>query len=283
MNRTTFIVLVLSLSAILSCGSNDLGPAAMTEEGFFYSGSTGLSYAFDIPVEGSAPFPLVVFGHDSGANTKNENKDYARRLVENEIAVLRFDKRGVGDSEGVYQRGFADFELLSGDLVSAVDFVVADSRIDPSRIGLLGSSQAGWIIPMVATRSEHVSFVAILSGPAVTVAQHNYWVEIAEQENLSISELSNQLAEFQIPGGDFDPRPFIEEMTVPGLWLLGDKDRIIPARESAHIVEDIANELGKDFTVIIYPNTGHGLRDVESGDRINFWNDLTPWLDSKIH
>ena len=59
----------------------------------------------------------------------------------------------MGDSDGVYQRGFADFELLSGDLIAAVDFVAADSRVDRTRIGLMGSSQAGWILPMVAARS----------------------------------------------------------------------------------------------------------------------------------
>lgn len=47
-------------------------------------------------------------------------KTSARRLVEKEVAVFRFDKRGAGDSDGVYQRGLADFGLLAGDLVAAV-------------------------------------------------------------------------------------------------------------------------------------------------------------------
>ncbi len=231
---------------------------------------------------GSPPYPLVVFGHDSSAENKNKRKDWAQRLVENEVAVFRFDKRGVGDSDGVYRRGYADFELLSGDLVAAVDFVIHDTRIDPSRIGVMGSSQAGWIIPMVATRSEHVAFTILLSGPAVTGGQHNFWDETAADENLTISQLSALLAEYQPPADDFDPRPFIEEMTAPGLWLLGDQDRIIPARESAQIVRDIAEAFGRPFTVIVYPNAGHGLRDVDSGDRLDYWPDLLPWLNAVI-
>ena len=270
------------LVALAGCSSTVLGPSATTEEGFFFSGPTRLSYALDIPEAGSPPYPMVVFGHDSGPNTKNEDKDWALRLVENGVAVFRFDKRGVGDSGGVYRRGFADFELLSGDLVAAVDFVFQDTRVDPSRIGLMGSSQAGWIIPMVATRSAHVAFTIILSGPAVTVAEHNFWDEIADDDNLTISQLSARLAEFQRPPGDFDPRPFIEEMTAPGLWLLGDQDRIIPARESAQIVREVAEAFGRPFSVVVYPDVGHGLRDVDSGDRIDFWVDLLPWLDSVI-
>ncbi len=195
------------LVALAGCSSTVLGPSATTEEGFFFSGPTRLSYALDIPEAGSPPYPMVVFGHDSGPNTKNEDKDWARRLVDNGVAVFRFDKRGVGDSGGVYRRGFADFELLSGDLVAAVDFVFQDTRVDPTRIGLMGSSQAGWIIPMVATRSEHVAFTMILSGPAVTVGEHNFWDRIADDKNLTISQLSAMLAEFQRPAGDFDPRP----------------------------------------------------------------------------
>ena len=285
-------IAVLAAVFVFDVGSSALGPAATTEEGFFFSGSTRLSYALDIPVDGLPPYPMVVFGHDSGPNTKNEEKDWARRLVENRVAVFRFDKRGVGDSDGVYRRGFVDFELVSGDLMAAVDFVFQDARVDQTRIGLMGSSRAGWVIPMVATRSEHVAFTILLSGPAVTVGQHNFWAEIADDENLTISQLSAMLAEFQRPPGDFDPRPFIEGMTAPGLWLLGDQDRIIPARESAQIVRDVAEEFGRPFTVVVYPNAKHGLRDVDIGwfcsislenlgcDRIDYWVDLLPWLDS---
>ncbi len=89
-------------------------------------------------------------------------------------------------------------------------------------------------------------------------------------------------ADFQRPAGDFDPRPFIEGMTAPGLWLLGEQDRIIPARESDQIVREVAEALGRPLSVVVYPNVGHGLRDVGSGDRIDFWGDLLPWLDSVI-
>ncbi|MEN8145185.1 MAG: alpha/beta hydrolase [Gemmatimonadota bacterium] len=278
--RTT--VLSVCLVALGGCAGTALGPGVTTDEGFFFSGSIRLSYAIDIPKAGSGPFPLVVFGHDSSPEDKNRRKDWARKLVDNGIAVFRFDKRGVGDSDGVYRRGFADFELLSGDLIAAVDFVLQDSRIDPTQIGLMGSSQAGWLIPMVASRSPHVAFTIGLSAPAVTVAEHNFWADKAENDDLTISQLSALLADFQRPPGDFDPRPFIEDMTTPGLWILGDKDRIIPARESAAIIREVAEGSGKSFTVVVYPDVGHGLRTVDGNDRIDFWADILPWLEPVI-
>jgi len=274
-------LLVIPLVCLAAC-SSALGPSADTEEGYFHSGATRLSYALDIPAVGTAPYPLVVIGHDSGPNSKNENKEWARHLTEDGIAVLRFDKRGVGDSEGEYRRGFADFEVLSGDLVAAVEFVVADPRVDPSRVGLIGSSQAGWIIPMVATRSPFVSFAMMLSGPTVTVAEHNYWADIASDESLSIDQLTDMLATFQPGAGDFDPRPFLDDLAVPSIWVFGLQDRIIPAPRSAEIVEEIVTQLGSPFTVLMYPNGNHGLRDDDNGGDLPYWDDLLPWLRSVL-
>ena len=135
---------------------------------------------------------------------------------------------------------------------------------------------------MVATRSEHVAFVILLSGPTVTVAQHNFWDDAADDENLTIAQLSAMLADFDIPPGDFDPRPFLEEMTAPGLWLFGDQDRIIPTRESARIVEELVEQSEKPFTAVIYANGDHGLRDERNGEPIDFWVDLLPWLESVV-
>lgn len=268
-------VAVIATAVLAGC---ELGvPHAQTESGHFES-SVRLSYALDIPNEGQPPFPVVIFGHGSGPDTKNEKRAWAERLTENGFATFRFDKRGVGDSGGAYQRGYADFELLSADLIAAVDFVRADGRLDPARIGLMGSSQAGWLIPMVATRSPVVDFAMILSGPTVTVAQHNFWANEAADEDLSVDELEKRLAAFEPGAGDFDPRTFIEAMQIPALWLLGREDRIIPALRSAAIVHEIAQSSNKDFAVVVYPDTDHGLRDAETGARIDYWPDLLAWL-----
>ncbi len=78
---TGVAIAVLAAVFVFSDRGSSLGPAATTEEGFFFSGPTRLSYALDIPVDGLPPYPMVVFGHDSGPNTKNEENNWARRLV----------------------------------------------------------------------------------------------------------------------------------------------------------------------------------------------------------
>jgi len=61
---------------------------------------------------------------------------------------------------------------------------------------------------------------------------------------------------------------------LPTIWLFGRQDRIIPAPRSAEIIREIIAEFGRPFSIIIYPNGGHSLRD--------YWDDLGPWLDKVI-
>ena len=69
-------------------------------------------------------------------------------------------------------------------------------------------------------------------------------------------ELSEQLAAFDgMPG--FDPRQFIAAMSIPGLWIWGDRDGSMPARESKAILESIIAEYDKDFAIFYYPDAGH--------------------------
>ncbi len=59
------------------------------------------NHAIDFP-PGSGPFPAVVFGHGSGPKTIQSYERFARRMVDNGVAMLRYDKRGVGKSGGVH-------------------------------------------------------------------------------------------------------------------------------------------------------------------------------------
>jgi dienelactone hydrolase len=80
----------------------------------------------------------------------------------------RLDKRGVGGSTGDWN--MASFDDLAGDVVAAVEYVKTRSDIDPKRIGLLGVSQAGWIMPLAAVRSKDIAFLISISGAGVPPA-----------------------------------------------------------------------------------------------------------------
>ena len=86
----------------------------------------------------------------------------------------------------MYSKATDHMTLQAGDLVAAVDFLKGDSRIDALRIGLMGPSQAGFVVPEAAVRSPDVSFVILISGPTVTIQQANHWDEIADDQSRTL-------------------------------------------------------------------------------------------------
>jgi pimeloyl-ACP methyl ester carboxylesterase len=105
--------------------------------------------------------PAVVMAHGSGAQTRNGFYGHIRFLAEvyarRGIAVLAFDKRGTGRSQGDWER--AGFGTLADDVAAAVAYLRTRTDIRPDLIGLTGSSQAGWIMPMAATRATGIRFI----------------------------------------------------------------------------------------------------------------------------
>jgi dienelactone hydrolase len=109
----------------------------------------------DLP-GGPAPHPAVVIVHGSGKSTAGlADGDF---LTAHGVAVLVYDKRGTGRSEGSYT---FDFSRLARDVSAAVDFLRAHPEIDPSRIGLCGYSQGGWVAPLAASLNPAVRFVVV--------------------------------------------------------------------------------------------------------------------------
>lgn len=91
---------------------------------------------------------------------------HAAFLLRQGVAVLAYDKRGVGGSGGDWRN--ATIPHLAGDAAEAVQWLKQRPEIHPGQIGLLGLSEGGWVAPLAATRSRDVSFVITLSGPAIT-------------------------------------------------------------------------------------------------------------------
>jgi uncharacterized protein len=96
--------------------------------------------------------PAIILVHASGAEDREYLLSFARFLIRRGMSVLGYDKRGVGGSTGDWKT--ASFEDLSGDVVAAFQCLQSRSDIDHAAIGLLGWSQAGWIVPLAATRAK---------------------------------------------------------------------------------------------------------------------------------
>lgn len=130
-----------------------------------------LAGALTLP-QGPGPFPAAVLISGSGPNTRNEPilghqiflvlADY---LTRHGVAVLRYDKRGTGDSTGDYAHATSlDF---ANDAEAAAAYLRGRKEIDPRRVGLIGHSEGGLIAPIVAARDPGVAFIVMMAGPGV--------------------------------------------------------------------------------------------------------------------
>ncbi len=122
---------------------------------------------------GKGPFPAVIMITGSGAQNRNEelmgHKPFlviADYLTRNGIAVLRYDDRGVGKSQGNYAAA-TSYDLAT-DAEAAFIFLMNNPDINPKAIGLAGHSEGGLIAPIVVSKNNKIAFIISLAGPGVS-------------------------------------------------------------------------------------------------------------------
>ncbi len=130
----------------------------------FPNGGIQLAGTLITPTTGTR-HPAIILVHGSGPQNRESILPFARFLVRHGMAVLGYDKRGVGGSSGDWNT--ASYDELAGDAVAAFEYLKTRSDIDSSQIGLLGVSQAGWIMPLAAVRAKDLAFLISISGAGI--------------------------------------------------------------------------------------------------------------------
>jgi alpha/beta superfamily hydrolase len=121
-------------------------------------------------------FPAVILITGSGPQNRDEeimgHKPFlviADFLTKNGIAVLRYDDRGVGESEGDFSK--ATTLEFAEDAKNAVMYLKTRKEIDLQKIGLIGHSEGGIAASMVAANTKDVSFIVLLASTGIKGAK----------------------------------------------------------------------------------------------------------------
>src|SRR5215218_8767359 len=199
----------------------------------FGSGDAVLAGTLTLP-PGAGPHPAVAWVHGSGFTNRAYLPDLPALLVHHGVAVLAYDKRGVGQSTGTYPG--------ESPTQGAIDVLARDA-------------------------AAAVRFLAAFSGPAVTADENDVYQDLS-----GAGERPAQLSDDQIdaevlrrgPSG-YDPLPSIRSLAIPSLWVYGGRDRHIPPRLSARRLAAVAAEPGGDLTVAVFPNANHALVETQTG------------------
>ena len=214
-------------------------------------------------------FAAVVIVH--GSDPVKREMEFAKRLAKQGIAVLTYDKRGVGESGGVYvgpsvgtnNIDTANLNLLSHDASAAVKTFRTYLKDKNTPIGLVGFSQAGWIIPIAASKNPQIEFMILFSCPTITTLEqlrfqfytngnNNFWENHTEAD--AREHIKNDTDRYQFVATD--PKISLNTLSIPGLWLFGEKDIQIPVKMCIEQLNTFKVH-GKAFEYTLFSTLGH--------------------------
>ncbi|MEE4199944.1 alpha/beta hydrolase family protein [Erythrobacter sp.] len=144
----------------------------MTETSFVSADGTRIAGSLTMPQFGEQVAGIVIV-RGRGCATRVNGK--ARFLARYGIAVLTYDKRGSGSSQGDCET--FTFEQLTDDAMAAHGHLAANSRVDRRRVGFMGESAGAWTIQAATERlSENESaadpaFLVTWIGPLTSIIQ----------------------------------------------------------------------------------------------------------------
>jgi uncharacterized protein len=230
--------------------------------------SEGITLAGSI-VSPKNPVAAIVIVH--GSDPVKRELAFAKRLAENGIAVLTYDKRGVGESEGLYvgpsvgtnNIDTTNLNLLSEDASAAVNTFQSNLKSKKIPIGLVGFSQAGWIIPIAANINPQIKFMVLFSCPTITTLEQlrfqfytngdvNFWDKHTESDAQDHTKNDPDRYDFIAT----DPIVSLKNLSIPGLWLFGEKDIQIPIKLCFEQLNKLKAK-GKPFEYTLFPKLGH--------------------------
>jgi len=225
---------------------------------------------------------------------------------------LRYDKRGVGESTGDYDKATTyDF---ARDVKAGIEYLKNRKDVDSKNIGIIGHSEGALIAPMIASESDDLAFIIMMGGSGVPgdelrllqtekiarvngvpdnsikqeLEQIQYYHEVIksnendENKKLAIKnkypEMSDGLIEYLLKPWYqnfivINPKDYLEKVICPVLAITGENDLQCPAVENLGEIEDALKSAGnKNYTVKTMPRLNHLFQTSKSGSPTEYEN-----------
>ena len=130
--------------------------------------------------------PAVVFIHGSGPGVREDFTYLADAFARAGFVALSYDKRGSGRSRG--DLATATYHDFAWDTRAAMRALAQRRDVDASRIGIAGSSEGGWVAPIVAsTRETGVAFVIAIVTAGGSYYENGVYQNLARLERFGAS------------------------------------------------------------------------------------------------
>jgi alpha-beta hydrolase superfamily lysophospholipase len=299
----------------------------MQQEVSFISGNIKLSGTLTLPSANAEALSTFVFIHGSGPTDRDENPDFeflspaekvklsqrlkafnlelnqyklnvfnemSDYLVNEGFATFRYDKRGIGKSEGDYKT--AGFNDLVSDARAAIRFLRSRKEVAPSKIIVLGHSEGGIIGPVMCAEDPTIAALVICAGTSQKLD------EILLQQAEATKEMLNSLTQEQkeklgvkkspdpvsvttefiekVKRGDeyveigghrvfakwyrehfeHDPLETIKKVKCPVLIVQGEKDFQVPFSNAIALRDELEKSKNTNVRLLLFPNIDHLLK-----------------------
>jgi len=223
------------LIALISALALALPAAAPVERPVTIPASGGVTLAATLSVPaGPGPHPAAVLVGGFGPSSRDglfgraggPYADLARRLARQGIAVLRYDKRGIGDSGGD-TLSWLDARPLARDAAAAVRLLAGLPGVDASRLAVIGHSQGGDLALDVAARTP-VTRVVTLAAPGRPLA-------LLPRVSGGAGRFLDRLTGPAVARATLRTDPVDDALAarVPALMVHGTRDRTVPTSDMA--------------------------------------------------
>ncbi|MCX6550165.1 MAG: alpha/beta fold hydrolase [Acidobacteria bacterium] len=233
--------------------------------------------------------PAVILIPGSGPADRDESisgipifAQLAMALADAGFIVVRYDKRGVGQSGG---RGeSATIKDFAEDVRAVVEFLRKRKDVDPYRIAIVGHSEGGMVgMSVAADAKKQVTALVLMATPGTTggeliLEQQQHLLDrmtLSDGEKRNRMDLQRQIQKAVLDGHgwetipaayrrqadtawfrgflSFDPAAVMPKVTQPVLVIQGSRDRQVPTRHGellAGFARARKNNAGADLVTV---------------------------------
>ncbi len=229
---------------------------------FAAPGGPALSGTLTLP-SGPGPHPGVVFVGGFGPSDRDGAigvfgrrvyPDWTDALAARGVAVLRYDKRGIGESAGP-NLAWLDPRLLAVDAAAAVRALRARPEVRPEQLTLVGHSQGGNLALRAAVIGAPVRAAVTLSSPGRPLGSLS---ELDGRSRVLLRVLVGEATARRLLRAD--PRRDAAAVRQPVLHVHGSADGVVPVGDVRRLAAARAAE-GRPTRVRVIRGLDHYLDD----------------------
>ena len=305
----------------LNAGKFSLTSGLYREENVkFNNKKIALSGILTVPKkEGLKPALLLIGGDKGGDGEENGLFTYiADNSGKQGFLVLRFDKRGIGSSEGD-SRSVTDADEFE-DASAALDYILSRKEVDPQRIAIIGHGKGALaaaklsaerkdiralilMAPLISPGGETDLSFDNLKEMAIKMGWSDQYLKLAIKSRMETIDRVRKTKNSRMSllrarcflkklreELEAKPTDIIRKVDAPVLISYGKEDELIPAQAAATLDKALEESGNKNHKLIYYSYLGHffGFLTYDGINRAHYEVDkavldtITKWLDDNL-